>query len=96
MLNCAFKSIVQKKQAFRLFDLGHPLEKILRSWGAAHLHRVPFSTAQIQYAPLERMALLSGTLSGTLVMRSTMEFAVWLRDQRADASLGRYNETEVF
>jgi len=30
------------------------------------------------------------------VVRSSLEFAVWLRSLRADTSLGRYNETEVF
>ena len=95
MTPCTFESKKKPKNAYRLFELGLPFEKILRSWGAAQINRHPASTA-MNYINVERMALLSGTLNGILVVRSTLEFASWLRNQRADTSLGRYDEIEVF
>jgi hypothetical protein len=42
------------------------------------------------------MVTLTGALNGILVVRSTREFALWLRNQRENTALGRYPEDEVF
>lgn len=95
MYNSTVSSSPQKKFHPKFFDLGHPFEKILRSWGSGQIQRV-LSPLETTYAPLERMTILTGTLSGTLVVRSSLEFAVQLRNLRSDSSLGRYSEAEVF
>jgi hypothetical protein len=95
MINSTISLSPQKKLHPKFFDLGHPFEKILHSWGSSRIQRM-LTPRETTYAPLERMTLLTGTLNGTLVVRSSQEFAAQLRNLRADSSLGRYNETEVF
>ena len=77
-------------------DPGHLFERIIRSWGAKSVLPLNPDTRKINYMPLERMALLKGTLKGTLVFRSSMEFSNWLQNQRCGTALGRYNEEEIF
>ena len=95
MLNTSVSPSTKKNLHPRFFELGHPFEKILRSWGSRQIQRM-LPPRETTYAPLERMTILTGTLNGTLVVRSSQEFAAQLRNLRADSSLGRYHETEVF
>jgi hypothetical protein len=85
-----------KPVAPHLLDPGHLFEKIIRSWGAKSVLPLEPDTRKINYMPLERMALLKGTLKGTLVFRSSMEFSDWLQNQRSGTALGRYSEEEIF
>ena len=96
MPRCSLNQTSPGNNSIRLLDLGHPIEKVLLSWGAARIKRLPHFPSKTSYAPLERMALLTGRLNGTLVIRTTLEFAEWLRNLRADTSLGRYSEIEIF
>ncbi len=85
-----------KPSSTHFLDPGHLFERIIRSWGAKSVIPLEFDRGKINYMPLERMALLKGTLKGTLVLRSSMEFSNWLQNQRSGTALGRYNEGEIF
>lgn len=86
----------EKRTGFRLIDPGQPLERILRTWGMEDIRQESLFPRSVAYASLERMAIVSGTLSGTIVLRSSLEFAHQLRDRQSASALGRYNSEEVF
>jgi hypothetical protein len=95
-LNSAAVPAVTKTAPSRFFDPGHLFERIIRSWGANSVLRPEPGPVETTYMPMERMTLLTGTLQGTLVLRSSLEFSAWLRNQRSDTALGRYSEEEIF
>jgi hypothetical protein len=68
----------------------------LRSWEARQIQHLAPPIGPIINLPLERMITLTGALNGLLVVRSTRDFAVHLRNQRENTPLGRYPEEEVF
>lgn len=81
---------------FRFLNPGHLLEKILCYWGADSVEHMGPCSAKGAYLPLERMVVLTGTLKGFVVVRSTREFACWLRNLREQTPMGRYREEEIF
>jgi hypothetical protein len=85
-----------KSSNLRYIDLGHLFERILRAWEAGQIAHSTLPAGPIGCLPLERMVTLTGALNGLLVVRSTREFAVHLRNQRENTPLGRYPEEEVF
>ncbi|HUO56948.1 MAG TPA: hypothetical protein VMV05_02110 [bacterium] len=84
------------RTSLRLFRVGDFLERILRSWGAKQIHRLGRELTGTLYLPMERMALLTGTLRGFLVLRGSLEFSAWLRQLHDETPLGRCSEAEVF
>ena len=88
--------LTTKSVTTHFLDPGHLFERIIRSWGAKSVLPLNPDIRKINYMPLERMALLNGTLKGTLVFRSSMEFSNWLQNQRSGTALGRYNAEELF
>jgi hypothetical protein len=85
-----------RRLALLSLDLGYLFERIIRSWGAdrvEHLER-PFDTKAD--LPMERMALLSGTLKGMVVLRSSREFPAWLQRQRVGLIPVGCSGTEAF
>ncbi len=96
MFNSTVSPSPQKKSHPKFFDLGHPFEKILHSWGSSRIQRM-LTPRETTYAPLERMTPLDRDLERN---PGGAELAgirgPQLRNLRADSSLGRYNETEVF
>jgi hypothetical protein len=83
-------------RSFHFIDLGHLFERILRSWEAKEVRHLGAPQGVVTHLALERMVTLTGALNGILVVRSTREFAVWLRSQRENSPLGRYPEDEVY
>jgi hypothetical protein len=81
---------------FHYLHLGHLFERILRSWDAREIRHLAPPYGQVQDLPLERMVTLTGALNGLLVVRSTRDLAIHLRNQRGNTPLGRYPEEEVF
>lgn len=81
---------------FHLINLGPLFEKILRTWNAGPVLSLGPLSETVSPLPLERMVTLTGALNGFLVVRSTREFAVWLRDLKENSPLGRYPEEENF
>ncbi|MGH7740122.1 MAG: hypothetical protein ACREL1_08255 [bacterium] len=79
-----------------LFDLSRPFEKIVRSWGAEEILRLPSDSRLDDTLTLERSVALTGTLTGFLNFRTTPEFSSWLRNQQGPSSAGLYSEDEVF
>lgn len=79
-----------------LLDLSHLFEKVVRIWGLSTVHHLGKIQDQQTYLPLERMVTLTGAVKGFLVVRSTREFALWLRSRRENTVLGRYPEEEIF
>jgi len=77
-------------------DLGHLFERIIRSWGADHVHHLEEAFGPKADLPMERMALLSGTLRGILVLRSSREFPAWLQRQRVGLVPPGTREAEAF
>ncbi len=90
------EKINMRTSGFHFIQLGHLLERILRSWDAGEIRHLAPPDGPVSYLPLERMVTLTGSLNGLLVVRSTREFAVHLRGQRENTPLGRYPEEEVF
>lgn len=90
------EKISMSSHGFHFLDLGRLFTRILFSWGAQHVQRSAPPNERISDLPLERMVTLTGALNGLLVVRSTRDFAVQLRNQRDDSPLGRYPEEEVF
>jgi len=72
-----------RRLALLSLDMGHHFERILKAWGAGSVIRQGRSFTAADDLPMERMALLSGTLKGILVMRSSREFPDWLKGLRA-------------
>ena len=85
-----------KNLHLRLLDLGHLFERTVRSWGARTIFHLDSNLTDIDYLPLERMSYLTGSVNGILVLRSSSEFGAWLKQQRNETPLGRYNEGELF
>ncbi len=77
-------------------DLGAPFEKIIRSWGAEKIQLLELDLSKKTYLPMERMVLLSGSLVGTLVLRSSRNFTIWIQKQREETSPEQYSEPEIF
>jgi hypothetical protein len=96
MLNQPLEKTFPTLSSLRLFHLGDLFERIIRSWGACNILHLESDLTETDYMPMERMALLSGTLRGFLVLRSSMEFLDWLGNRKSDSPLGRYNEAEMF
>lgn len=84
-----------KNLPLRLLDLGHLFERTVRSWGARDITHLDTQLTDITYLPLERMAYLTGSVRGILVLRGSSEFGAWLKRQRSETPLGRYNEGEL-
>ena len=78
------------------FNPGHAFERIIRSWGAEKIQYAGSLFEKNADLSMERMVILTGTLRGILVLRSSMGFSNWLRRQRMDTSLGLCSEAEVF
>ncbi len=96
MKNLLATKTTSKDLALRLLDLGHLFERTIRSWGGQSVFHLDSDLADIAYLPLERMAYLTGSVRGILVLRTSAEFGAWLRQQRNDTPLGRYSEAELF
>ena len=79
-----------------LVGLTHLFEKVLRIWGVTDIRHLGEPKDPPAYLPLERMVTFSGAVKGFLVIRSTREFALWLRSRRENTALGRYPEDEIF
>lgn len=77
-------------------DLAHLLEKVLRIWGVPRVRDLGPVGDGSAHLPLERMVAFSGAVRGFLVVRSTREFALWLRARRENTVLGRYPEEDIF
>jgi len=77
------------------FNLCHLFERIVRSWGGQHFDHLGEVTGDISDLPIERSVLLTGTLNGLMVVRTSLEFTGWLQDQREGTFLGRYPATEI-
>jgi hypothetical protein len=90
------ENIRMKFSGSHYIQLGHLFERILRSWEARQIQHLAPPIGPIINLPLERMITLTGALNGLLVVRSTRDFAVHLRNQRENTPLGRYPEEEVF
>ena len=83
-------------QPLRFLDLSQLFGQVLRIWGVTQVvHSGPL-TEPPAYLPMERMVTLSGAMKGFLVVRSTREFALKLREKRENSPLGRYPEEEIF
>jgi hypothetical protein len=96
MKNGTLENKASKNIYLRLLDPGHLFERTVRSWGAKDILHLETQLADTAYLPLERMVFLTGTVRGTLVLRASSEFGAWLRQQRSETPLGRYNEGELF
>ncbi|HVZ79540.1 MAG TPA: hypothetical protein VHE12_01920 [bacterium] len=83
-------------RAFLFLDLSHLLERVLRIWGVGRILHKGTPAEGPAYLPMERMVTLSGAVKGLLVVRSTREFALWLRSRRENTVLGRYPEEDIF
>jgi hypothetical protein len=90
------EKIELRSSSFHYIHLGHLFERIVRSWDAQEIRHLTPPSGQIADLPLERMITLTGALNGLLVVRTTRDFAVRLRNQREKTPLGRYPEEEVF
>jgi hypothetical protein len=78
------------------FSLCHLFERIIRSWGADHIQSLGEMTSGPGELPIERLVRLSGTLNGTLIVRTSPGFLAWLQNQRSGTFLGRYPADEIF
>lgn len=81
---------------FHFFDPGRLFERIIRAWGAEKVHPLTLNPAGTADLPVERRVILTGTLRGVLVLRTTTEFLYWLRGLRENTVMGRYNPEEIF
>lgn len=95
VIGCGDKGTLDPRQ-FLFLDLSHLFEKVLRVWGPYPVRHSGEPGPDPHYLPMEKMVTLSGALNGFLVVRSTREFALRLRDSRENTPLGRYPEEEVF
>jgi len=77
------------------FNLCPLFERIIRSWGANEIRSVGEVPGAAHDLPVERTVQLSGTLKGTLNVRSSFEFLHWLQNKRSDHFLGRYPADEI-
>ena len=77
-------------------DLHHLFEKVIRIWGVSRVRNLGPASGDPVHLSLERMVTFSGAVRGFLVVRSTREFALWLRSRRENTVLGRYPEEEIF
>lgn len=94
MLNCNKENGPTQDGPY--FDLGHLFERIVRSWGAARIQYREDPFPAVAGLSMERRVALSGTLNGTLVLRSSDGFLDWLQAQRGETPLGRYPKEEIF
>jgi hypothetical protein len=84
------------KSRFPFFDPGRLFERIIRAWGAESVKSYFLDPAPKADLPAERKVVLTGTLQGVLVLRTSPEFLLWLRDLRQNTAMGRYNSEEIF
>lgn len=78
------------------FNPGHAFERIIRSWGAEKIQYQESLFEKNADLPMERMVILTGTLRGILVVRSSVRFSDWLRDLRKDTPLGFCSGADIF
>ncbi len=85
-----------RKISLLSLDIGYLFERLIRSWGADYVRHVESAFAPNTDLPMERMALLSGTLKGILVLRCSRDFPAWLQTQRSGLVPATYSEAEVY